>query len=84
MKTIYKGHEIEATREKSLGDDERIFLTITRLADDYLVEDISLDPETYVREVIKNAKVRVDNEIRESELEKKTKTSFVPHLPFEQ
>ena len=66
MKVIYKGYEIEVNREESIGGDDMLYTSITRLSDGYLAEAFPEYGECKtVRSQIKNMKTRIDNELME-------------------
>lgn len=61
MKTIYKGFEIEAKREKSLGGDVPLYFTIMRLSDNWFLEDNFEYSDEKVKDRFKDLKGKVDD-----------------------
>jgi hypothetical protein len=67
MKAIYKGHEIEVCRDECLAGYQLLFYSIFRLSDGYECDSGFSEEETTVRNMIKNLKERVDNELSEDD-----------------
>jgi hypothetical protein len=63
MKTIYKGHEIDVRRERSMGGDELLYYSVFRLSDGYeCVSSFTTGGDT-VKEYIGYMKERIDAEL---------------------
>lgn len=62
MKTSYKGHEIEAKRDRCGAGYDLVFYAIFDKKNE-LIDGGSIDSGESVREVMKNLKGRVDSEI---------------------
>lgn len=63
MKTIYRGHEIEAKRERSMGGDRLLYFTVYRQADGLeCVCDFTTGSDTPA-DMIGYLKKRVDDEL---------------------
>jgi len=67
MKATYRGHEIEVKREKCLGGETLLFMTIIRQSDGYFCLDDASDEEATVREMVGTMKERIDNELAEED-----------------
>ena len=65
MKEIYKGYEIEVTREKCLGGWDQLFMSIYRISDGYCVEDTFSDGDDTEKEMMGYMKERLDTELEE-------------------
>jgi hypothetical protein len=60
MKVDYRGFELSAKREQSLGGDELLYYFIMRKADGWMMDDSFTSGSEAVREYIKYLKERVD------------------------
>lgn len=67
MKTTYRGHEINATRERSMGGDDLLYYSIFRISDGFeCASGFSYD-ESPVPTYIKYMKERIDAELAEDD-----------------
>jgi hypothetical protein len=57
----YKGFELSATREKSLGGDINIYYYIMRISDGWFLADSFTEADETIRDWIKEMKTEVDN-----------------------
>jgi len=64
MKVSYKGHEIEAKRDKCLGGWSQLYYTIYRKSDGYECVCDFEDSEEKIRDMIDMLKSRVDDELK--------------------
>ena len=64
MKEIYRGYEIEVTRDIHLGDEDHLFMSIFRVSDGYCIEETYCGPDA-IEDMIRCMKERVDAEIKE-------------------
>lgn len=67
MKVIYRGHEIEVKREKSMAGYLLLFWSIFRESDGYECDSGYEDSAETVRDKVKQFKKRVDNELAEDD-----------------
>ena len=65
MKTIYRGYEIEAHREKSLGGEDLLYWSIFRKGDGYEADSGFSTGDDSVIYWVKGLKRRVDAELSE-------------------
>ena len=65
MKVIYKGFEIEAHREKSMGGDTLLYYSIFRQADGWEMTSGFTYGSDRVQTFVKYLKERVDNFIKD-------------------
>lgn len=65
MKTIYKGHEITVTREKSMAGYDMLFYGVFRVSDGYECDSGYSDSNETVKEFTAMLKERVDAELAE-------------------
>jgi hypothetical protein len=67
MKSIYRGYEIEVFRDECLTGYELLFYSIFRLFDGYECTSGYSEEATTVRQMIKDLKERIDNELTEDD-----------------
>lgn len=67
MKTIYRGHEIDVRREKSMAGYSMLFYSIFRESDGYEVTSGFSDSDDSVSDMIGYMKERLDAEIADGE-----------------
>lgn len=67
MKAIYKGHEIEAKRERCLAGYALLYWSIFRQSDGFEYDSGCEDSAETVRSMIGILKERVDNELQEDD-----------------
>lgn len=65
MKTVYRGHELEAKRERCLGGWDLLYYSIFRVSDGYECDSGFTSDESPVRTYIGYMKERVDAELAE-------------------
>lgn len=69
IKVVYKGFEIKAEREKTLGGWENIYYTVMCIKDGWYLEDSFYGGEDKVRDFINSLKVGlIDDYYENSEL----------------
>lgn len=61
MKTNYRGFEIEANREMSLGGSSNIYYTVMRKDDGLFLEDGFYETDDTIRDFINDLKLTVDD-----------------------
>ena len=67
MKTIYRGHEIKVTRERSMGGDDLLYYSIFRESDGYECTSGFTYDESPVHTYLQYMKERVDAELAEDD-----------------
>ena len=67
MKTTYRGHEIEVTRDHCLGGWDQLYFSIFRVSDGYECLSSFEDSAETIRDKIKELKERIDNELAEKD-----------------
>ena len=65
MRQVYRGHEIDVRRERSLGGDMLLYMTIIRESDGYICEDTFSSGADTVRDMMRYMRERVDAELAE-------------------
>lgn len=67
MKAIYRGHEINVNRERSMGGDDLLYYSIFRLSDGYECTSSFTYDDSPVATYMKYMKERVDAELAEDD-----------------
>ena len=75
MKSIYRGHEIEVTRDRCLGGWQQMYYSIFRVSDGYECLSGFEDSAETVRDKMKQLKERVDAELKEADPWEEQKTA---------
>ena len=60
MKLNYKGYELEAKKERSMGGEYRVYYFIIRISDRFVEIEGSMCGEEYIRTVIVYLKRHID------------------------
>lgn len=63
MRKIYRGHEINVRRERSLGGDMLLYISIFRIHDDYCCEDTFSTGDDTIPEMMRYMQERIDAEL---------------------
>ena len=63
MKQIYRGHEIDVRRERSLGGDVLLYFSVFRVSDGYECESNFTTGGETVRQYVRYMRERIDAEL---------------------
>lgn len=63
MRKVYRGHEIDVRRERSLGGDLLLYISIIRASDGYCCEETFSTGEDKISDMMRYMCERVDAEL---------------------